>query len=306
MKKLSMLPVWMFCAAALCIPAMAEEDATILVNLKTLSSEYWQSVKSGIDKAAEDYGLSVTVEGAEDETQTDEQIRQIEAMLLENPDAVIIAPLDADAVADTIERSGYEGKVIFCDTDCDYEGKTSFVGISNEDAAYEGGTYGVGINKAGTRALILYGQEEDSTSNLRKKGYEEALEKQGLKPVAELSGNNTMEDSREVTERVLKQDPDGINLILCHNDDTAIGAMNAVQAAGREGVSIIGFDGNSSAMELIYSGDLTATVAQQPALIGYMSVETALKALKGEEVEESVEINTVIVDASNCMDYLPE
>ena len=90
------------------------------------------------------------------------------------------------------------------------------------------------------------------------------------------------------------------------DDDTAIGALNALEEAGLNGISIIGFDGNPSALERIYSGGITATIAQQPALIGYMSVITAVSALRGEEVEENVTVDTVIIDAGNCMDYLPE
>jgi ribose transport system substrate-binding protein len=107
-------------------------------------------------------------------------------------------------------------------------------------------------------------------------------------------------------EDMLNAYPDGINLVLCHNDDTAIGALNAIQAAGAEGISIIGFDGNQSAIELIDAGDITATIAQQPALMGYESVMTAVAALKGEEVEENVAVDTVIIDSENCADYLAE
>ena len=80
-------------------------------------------------------------------------------------------------------------------------------------------------------------------------------------------GNNTTDGATKVLEDLLNAYPDGINLVLCHNDDTASGARNAIQAAGVTGIDIIGFDGNASAVELIASGDLTATVAQQPVLM---------------------------------------
>ena len=179
MKRLMALLAGVLFAGILSVPAMAGEDYQIVVELKTLSSEYWQSVKAGIDKAAKDYGLKIDVQGPKAETEIDEQAKQLEEILAQNPDAVIIAPLDQDTVIRTIEKSGYEGKVIFCDTDCDYQEKVSFVGISNEDAAYGGGIYGLEINGEDTKALILYGQEGDSTSNLRKKGYEKALEENG-------------------------------------------------------------------------------------------------------------------------------
>lgn len=71
-----------------------------------------------------------------------------------------------------------------------------------------------------------------------------------------------------------------------------------------EGISIIGFDGNMSAKELIASGDLTATIAQQPELMGYESVMTTIAALKGETVEPVVSVATVVIDAANVADYM--
>ncbi|MDD4080876.1 MAG: sugar ABC transporter substrate-binding protein [Eubacteriales bacterium] len=285
-------------------PLLAEEQFTIVVNLKTLSSEYWQTVKSGIDEAAEEFGLVIDVQGPAAETEIAEQVQQLETMLAAKPDAIIIAPLDGDAVIGAIESTGYEGIVIFCDTDANYDKKVSFVGTSNQVAAHSGGVYGIELaGGKDAKALIIYGQEGDNTSNLRKAGYEQALAEAGLEPVAMLSGNNTTDGATKVMEDQLIANPE-INLVLCHNDDTAIGALNAVKAAGKEGITIMGFDGNQSAVELIASGDLAGTVAQQPKLMGYLSVETALKALKGEAVEANVVVDTVIIDKDNFEEFL--
>jgi ribose transport system substrate-binding protein len=285
-------------------PVFAEDGFTIVVNLKTLSSEYWQTVKSGIDDAAKELGYTIDVQGAAAETEIAEQVQQLETQLAAKPDAIIIAPLDGDAVIGAIESSGYQGLVIFCDTDANYEKKTSFVGTSNQVAAYSGGVYGVNLVGADkVQALVIYGQEGDNTSNLRKAGYEQALAEKGLAPVAMLSGNNTTDGATRVMEDQLIAHPE-INLVLCMNDDTAIGALNAVKANNKEGVTIIGFDGNQSAIELIAAGELAATVAQQPKLMGYLSVMTALKALKGEAVEKNVVVDTVIIDANNYKEFL--
>ena len=286
-------------------PAFAEaNDFTIVVNLKTLSSEYWQTVKSGIDEAAAELGLTIDVQGPAAETEIAEQVQQLETQLAAKPDAIIIAPLDGDAVIGAIQSSGYEGIVIFCDTDVNFENKTSFVGTSNQEAAYSGGQYGINLVGADkVKALIIYGQEGDNTSNLRKAGYEQALQEAGLEPVAMLSGNNTTDGATRVMEDQLVANPD-INLVLSMNDDTAIGALNAVKAANKEGISIMGFDGNQSAIELIASGDLAGTVAQQPKLMGYLSVMTAVKALRGEEVEKNVVVDTVVINSENFAEFM--
>lgn len=298
-KTLSLVLVLVLCAM-LVVPAMAE-DYNIVVNLKTLSSEYWQTVKSGLDKAAEELGMSIDVQGPPAESDIQGQVNQIETQLAGAPDAIIIAPDDNDAVVGVLD--GYEGIVVFCDTTNTYENQTAFVGTSNDEAAYGGGVYGVAINGEATKALIIYGQEGDNTSNLRKSGYEKALAEAGLEPVAEMSGNNNTADSKAVMEAQLIANPD-INLVLCHNDDSALGALEAIKEAGVEGISVIGFDGNTSALESIAAGELKATIAQQPAEMGYLSVMTAIAALNGEEVEKVVSVPTVVIDAENVGEYL--
>ena len=302
MKKILSVVLALMLLAMMAVPAMAE-DFTIVVNLKTLSSEYWQTVKSGIDKAAEELGLTIDVQGPPAESDIQGQVNQIETQLTGNPDAIIIAPDDNDAVVGVLESTGYQGIVVFCDTTNTFENQTAFVGTSNDEAAYGGGVYGAALNGADTKALIIYGQEGDNTSNLRKSGYEKALEEAGLAPVAEMSGNNNTADSKNVMEGQLIANPD-INLVLCHNDDSALGALEAIKEAGKEGIAVIGFDGNTSALESIAAGDMTATIAQQPAEMGYLSVMTAVAALKGETVEKVISVPTIVIDSETVADYL--
>jgi len=302
MKKALAILLALLLTTILSVPGLAE--GTIAVNLKTLSSEYWQSVKSGCDAAAAELGVTIDVQGASAETEIAEQVAQLETQLASNPAAIVIAPLDGDAVIGVLESSGYTGPVIFCDTDAPYDKKLSFVGTSNEEAAYSGGVYGVKLNGDKTGAVIIYGQEGDNTSNLRKAGYERALAEAGLTPLAELSGNNTTDGATKVMEDLLNAYPDQINLVLCHNDDTAIGALNAIEAAGVTGINVIGFDGNASAVELIAAGKLTATIAQQPVLMGNLSIKAAASAVKGEAVDARVVVDTVVIDAANAAEYL--
>ena len=174
MKKILSVVLALMLVAMLAVPAMAE-DFTIVVNLKTLSSEYWQTVKAGIDRAAEELGMTIDVQGPPAESDIQGQVNQIETQLSGAPDAIIIAPDDNDAVVGVLESTGYQGIVVFCDTTNTFENQTAFVGTSNDEAAYGGGVYGAAINGENTKALIIYGQEGDNTSNLRKSGYEKAL-----------------------------------------------------------------------------------------------------------------------------------
>ena len=195
--------------------------------------------------------------------------------------------------------------VLAVDTNVGIAGQTSFVGTSNVDAAYEGGKWAIEQVGTDAKAVIIYGQEGDNTSNMRMEGYEKACTEAGVEVLAKLSGNNLTDGATKAMEDLLSAYPDQIDIVLCHNDDTAIGAMNACKSAGVSDITIVGFDGNASAVKLILDGELVkATVAQQPYEMGYQVVEAAVKAVKGESVDEVINAPVQVVTAENGQAYL--
>ena len=139
---------------------------------------------------------------------------------------------------------------------------------------------------------------------MRRAGYEAACKEGGVEVLSALSGNNTTDGATKVMEDLLNSFPDQIDIVLCMNDDTAIGAMNACKSANVNDIIIVGFDGNESAVDLVLSGDLAATVAQQPYEMGYQVVTAAVKAVQGEAVEENVSAPVQIITAENGEAYL--
>lgn len=286
--------------------AAATSDVEIAVVLKTLSSEYWGYVEAGCNAAAEALGVHVTVVGPGAESEIEQQVSMIEQQIGAGCDAIIVAPNDAGAAAGALQTALDQGiPVLSVDTNVGIEGQTSFVGTSNVDAAREGGLWAAEQVGEGANAVIIYGQEGDNTSNMRRQGYEEACEQAGLNVLDALSGNNTTDGATRTMEDLLNAYPDQIDVVLCHNDDTAIGAMNACKSAGVSDITIVGFDGNQSAVDLILAGEMVkATVAQQPYEMGYQAVEAALAAINGETVEEVINAPVTVVTAENGQEYL--
>ena len=273
----------------------------ISVVLKTLSSEYWGYVKAGCDAAAAELGVEVSVVGPGAESDIEGQVAQIEQQIGAGCDAIICAPNDAGAAANALQGI----PVLSVDTDVGIEGQTTFVGTSNVDAAYEGGKWAIGQAGDGAKAVIIYGQEGDNTSNMRREGYQKACDEAGVEVLAALSGQNTTDGATKTMEDMLSAHPGEIDIVLCHNDDTAIGAMNACKNAGVSDVIIVGFDGNASAVDLILAGDLIkATVAQQPYEMGYQAVEAAVEVLNGGTVESVINAPVEVVTAENGQAYL--
>ena len=301
MKKLLSLVLAAMMCLAFAAPTLAEGE-TIAVVLKTLSSEYWNYVKAGCDAAAKDLGITVTVIGPGAESDISGQVAMIDEQLAQDIAAIVVAPNDGDAAAAALSKANVP--VLFVDTDANFSNKASFVGTSNEDAAAIGGKYIADKLGMDAKVVIIYGQEGENTSNMRMTGYERALTEAGVEVLAKQSGQNTTDGAMATMEDLLNRFPGEINAVLCHNDDTAIGAMQACEQAGVEGVKIIGFDGNVSAVELVLAGKLEGSVAQQPYMMGYTAVEAALKAARGETIEPIIYVDAKLITAENGQEYL--
>ena len=301
MKKLLSLVLAAMMCLAFAAPTLAEGE-TIAVVLKTLSSEYWNYVKAGCDAAAKDLGITVTVIGPGAESDISGQVAMIDEQLAQDIAAIVVAPNDGDAAAAALSKANVP--VLFVDTDANFSNKASFVGTSNEDAAAIGGKYIADKLGMDAKVVIIYGQEGENTSNMCMTGYERALTEAGVEVLAKQSGQNTTDGAMATMEDLLNRFPGEINAVLCHNDDTAIGAMQACEQAGVEGVKIIGFDGNVSAVELVLAGKLEGSVAQQPYMMGYTAVEAALKAARGETIEPIIYVDAKLITIENGQEYL--
>lgn len=271
----------------------------IAVVLKTLNSEYWGKVKDGCDAAAKDLGIEVAVLGAQTEADIDEQCTIIEQQIASGVSAIVCAPNDGTAAAAKL-KAAVDKKipVVFVDTDADLEGKTAFVGTYNEDAASLGGAY-VAEQIPGAKVAIIYGQEGENTSNMRRSGYKKGLENGGASVIAELSGDNTTSGAQQAMEAILGSNPE-VQAVCCHNDDSALGALQACKAAGRTDVMIIGFDGNQSAIDEIKAGNLAGTVAQQPYDMGYQAVQAAYDAAQGKTVDSGISVAAKLITKENA------
>jgi ribose transport system substrate-binding protein len=285
---------------------VGEDKVEISVVLKTLASEYWGYVKNGCDAAAKELGITVTVVGPDAESNIAGQVTMIEEQIAAGCDAIVCAPNDAAAAANALKAAIDKGiPVLSVDTNVGMEGQTSFVGTSNVDAAKQGGLWAAEQLGEGAKAVIIYGQEGDNTSNMRREGYEAACKGKSIEVLAALSGQNTTDGATKTMEDLLSAHPGQIDVVFCHNDDTAIGAMNACESAGVSDILIVGFDGNKSAVELIMADELIkATVAQQPFAMGYEVVKAAYAAIQGQKVDAVISAPVKVVTKENGQEYL--
>lgn len=295
-------------------PAPQEDEKTVLnvnVILKTTASEYWGYVVAGAEAYGKDNpNVKVNVQGASSETAYDEQLNIIETNLASGQyDGFIIAPLQADMVKTQIAGTSYP--IIAVDTNIEAPEVLSFVGTGNEAAAYEGGKAAVPLAKAAgwseIKAICISGVQGDSTATARLSGYQKGIVEAGGEFLAnEIQYADAVADKAYASmEAIMQNHPDGIAIIVCNNDDMAIAAARA--AAGNEAYAntvFVGFDGIQSACEAILAGEETMSVAQNAYQMGYMAVDTCVKALNGETVDAFVDSGSDIVTKENAQQHL--
>ncbi|MFP3156217.1 sugar ABC transporter substrate-binding protein [Lachnospiraceae bacterium ZAX-1] len=278
-------------------------DMKISAVLKTLNSEYWGKVRDGIQAAADDLGVTVTILGANDETQITEQVTILEEQLSLGLDALIVSPLEESAVSGALAPYAGTIPMLFVDTDSQADGKIAFIGSGNIAAAMQGGEYIGNLLKEGDKVVLLGGQQGEATSSDRLKGFEAGLKKFGVEVLEIQYGKNVADQAMAVMEDLLTKFPGEIKAVLSMNDDMAIGCIQAIEAANEKGILVIGFDGNVAALEAIESGSMTATIAQQSYDMGYQTMEQAVKAVNGETIEPIQEVDIVVIDKDNIAEY---
>lgn len=276
-------------------------DIKVGVILKTLSSEYWQYVASGVKAAEKDLGVTVALQGPASETAYDEQNSMLETMLADGTiQAMAIAPLQPDSVVSMLGST--DKPILFVDTDAPYDAKVSYVGTGNEAAAKTGGEYAAEVAGEGAQAAWIGGVQGNTTSDDREAGFTAGLEEGGVEVVVQQYGEGLGDKAASIMENVLTSNPD-ISVVVANNDDMAAGAARAAQAAGKE-LTIIGFDGIQAGVQNVIDGTVTATVAQDPFGMGYQAVEAAVKAVKGEDVEDFIDTGSTVITKDNAEEYL--
>ena len=286
-------------------------DIKISFIMKTLASEHWQFMKAGAEAAAEDLGVTVDIKGPPSETSYDEQQNQIETDLAADYDAYCIAPLQSDLVANLI--SGQTTPIIAVDTNIDAPEVISFVGTGNEAAAKAGAEAAVELAKAAgweeINCIEIAGVQGDATNTARMTGYQKGIEESGGTFLADETqyADAVADKAVNAMEAIMQTHPEGVAIICANNDDMAVAAARTAQESGNENYKntiFLGFDGQITACESILNGQLTLTAAQQSYVMGYLAVETALKAAKGEKVDEVVDSGTEIVTTENAQERI--
>ncbi|SMB93293.1 monosaccharide ABC transporter substrate-binding protein, CUT2 family [Thermanaeromonas toyohensis ToBE] len=275
----------------------------VAVIVKALNSDYWHLVEAGAKDAGAKLGVDVTVLGPAAETQVTEQVSMIEDQITKKVSALAVAPSQPSSAIPAFERAKAQKiPVVLIDTDAPWQDKVSFVGTGNYVGGKQAGEFLAKKLGKGAKIAILRGALGDPTHDERANGAVEVLKAQGLEVVTIQPANSERQMGMSVMENILQAHPD-IQGVFATNDEMALGALRAIEAAHKN-IIVVGFDGSPDALKSIKEGKLTASIAQNPYNIGYMGVEAAVKAVKGESVDKRIDTGTKVITKENVQEEM--
>lgn len=226
------------------------------------------------------------------------QIGDVEDLFSKGIDLLIISPREAEPLTSVVERVFSEGvPVITLDRNITSDSYTCFIGASNFKIGEEAGKLMSSLLKGKGYVIEIEGILGATPTIDRCDGFHSIVDSfTGIQVVEKQPADYLREPALKIMEDFLQSHP-RIAGVYAHNDEMALGALTALKSAGRDGVVVIGIDGQKEAFESVMAGKMSATFIYPNG--SAQAVEVALKILKGEKVPKKIELETQQVDKSN-------
>ncbi|CAN7777591.1 sugar ABC transporter substrate-binding protein [Caballeronia sp. LjRoot34] len=277
--------------------AQTAKKPVVALVMKSLANEFFLTMETG----AKDYQahnankFTLISNGIKDETDTANQIRIVEQMIVSKVDALVIAPADSKALVPVIKKAVDAGIIVVnIDNQLDPDVLKSkdlnvpFVGPDNAKGARLVGDYLAKKLKSGDEVGIIEGVSTTTNAQQRTAGFKQAMQAGGMKVVALQSGDWEIDKGNAVASQILNANPN-IKALLCGNDNMALGAVAAVRAAGKAGkVQVVGYDNINAIKPMLADGRVLATADQYAAKQAVFGIDTALKALSAHQKQSQL------------------
>jgi ribose transport system substrate-binding protein len=260
--------------------------------VSTLNNPFFVTLKEGAEAKAAELNLELVVLDSQNDPA--KELANMEDLLTQDVSIILINPTDSDAVVNAIKMANKKGiPVLTLDRGANAGDIATHIASDNVAGGIMAGEFVAEMLGGSGKVVELEGIAGTSAARDRGAGFNKALEGKDIEVVARQVADFDRTKGLSVMENILQAQPE-INAVFAHNDEMALGALKAVQSSGRD-IMIVGFDATDDAVKAVEAGELAATVAQQPAMIGSLGVESALKVLSGEMVEEYVPVDLMLV-----------
>ena len=267
---------------------------TVGLAISTQNNPFFVSLKQGAESEAEKLGLKLVVVDAADDS--GKQAAGVDDLLQQKVKVLLINPTDSDAVGNAVKMANQAKiPVITLDRVASKGEVVSHIASDNVLGGKIAGDYIAKKAGEGAKVIELQGIAGTSAARERGEGFQQAVAAHKFNVLASQPADFDRTKGLNVMQNLLTAHPD-VQAVFAQNDEMALGALRALQTAGKSDVMVVGFDGTPDGEKAVNDGKLAATIAQLPEQIGVKGVETADKVLKGEKVDASypVELKLVI------------
>lgn len=299
-KPLAILALGAIASVAMAMPLSAQE--LIVIITPSHANPFFAAEAEGAQAKAEELGYTTQVYSHDDDANKQNEL--IDSAIASGAKAIILDNAGADASVAAVQKAKDAGIPSFLiDREINATGVAVAQIVSNN---YQGATLGAeafveAMGEAGNY-VELTGKESDTNAGIRSAGYHDVIDQYpDMVMVAQQSANWSQTEAFTKMESILQANPD-IKGVIAGNDTMAMGALAALEAAGRSDVIVVGFDGSNDVRDAILAGKITATVLQPAYRQAQYAVELADKYLKegSTGVDEKISMDCVLIDESNA------
>lgn len=284
-----------------------EDTITIGLAVANLQADFFNQIRQSVEAAAKEENVKVIVADAKGDSDT--QVSQIQDFITQEVDAIIYIPAGAAAASVPVRNAQAAGiPVVTVDRNPEDAPGDTFIATDSVAAAKALGDYVAEITGGTGKLAIIQGQTGTTPELARDEGFKAAMkDAPGITEVARQASKAWAQDEGFAIAQDMLQAYPEITIFFGRADGLALGAAQAVRAAGKEKeITIVGFDGDVAGLEAVRDGVLAATITQPTQGEGRLALESALKLIKGEKVDAEQLQPGVLTTKDNVDGFIAE
>jgi galactofuranose transport system substrate-binding protein len=279
---------------------------------QTGSESGWRSANTESMKTAfsADNGFDLVFNAADNDPAA--QIAAVRSFINQGVDAIVIAPIVEDGWDDVLQEAQEAGIPVVLEdrtVTASEDLYATWVGLDFELEGQKAGEWAAENFTESTAMVVLEGTTGSAPANNRADGFDRAIEGTSIEKIDSQSGDFTRDGGKSVMEGFLqKHGADGIDLVYAHNDDMALGAIEAIEAAGAvpgEDIKIISIDAVRDGMQALVDGKINYIVECNP-LLGEKAAELVKAVIAGETVDKRTIVEDQAFDRAAAEEALPD
>ncbi|MBS9434195.1 ribose ABC transporter substrate-binding protein RbsB [Photorhabdus hainanensis] len=293
MKVKKLVTILSAVALSMTVSVNALAKDTIALVISTLNNPFFVTMKDSAQKEADKLGYDLIVLDSQDNPA--KELANVQDLTVRGTKLMLINPTDSDAVGNAIMMANNAKiPVITLDRIANKGAVISHIASDNRLGGKIAGDFIA--EKLGNEAKIiqLEGIAGTSAARERGEGFNKVAQEHKFNVLASQPADFDRTKGLNVMQNLLTAHP-AVQAVFAQNDEMALGALRALQTAGKSDVLVVGFDGTGDGIKAVQSGKLGATIAQRPDQIGIVGVQTANKVLRGEKVEAVIPVELELV-----------